>query len=1032
MKRKIPLGVMVASALWLWMAAFPTSLTAQVGSIFIFPRFLSCNGGNSGIAIVNPNAWDAAVTVTLVQADGSASSVATITAPAHGQVAKAASELFGAGCIEAWLQVTSSVPGLIAYYQTFDTQLTYLDGADAAQQSQDLVFPIIPRSAEGVAEIDFLNANPRPTAVDLNLWSLNGALLGKARIQVPAWSVYWSLPDGVFPRGTDLSNASHITATAAPVNLFSQAQTIAGTSVMAGFSSVLSSSGAIDVAAVNALTSDRASNSGAIPYFRTGRKYSSTISIANIEAAAVDVTLTAIGNDGSSLGSRKVTLPSHGGYRAPVQGVFPSIGAVDQEGWILVSATGRVFALVLHASANSPSLAAVPMQKSPISGFVFPQIVQGNGYSSELTLVNPSSAAASAQVFVINPNGTTVASNQLTIPANGRISQTLNQIMPEVAIQSGGCLYVQGGPFFSNLSLAADSNATVTSFAPALVSTGYSPAPLTSFAVTGKVTLNDNPAAGFRVVLSGPTSKVATSASDGTYAFSGLLPGSYSMTVDQFGFQFIPAQTNFDLTTSSKRQDFLGYTAQNAIVVQPAAMPVASPDTVANVFGLNFNSSSQAYAGAARLSTTFIDSSRLQVLIPAYLMSAASRFDITVVTNGITSSPYSFVAYVNRPQLTTIATSGNIVEGSPGGTITLSGAGFLQGAQVKVNGLGNDIQVTVLDATKIIAYVPGSYLQHGGIYPVTVVNPYPSNIESNLQLLTVYYPAPAINAVIPGSLTAKLEPGEAPVSLEILGYGFRRGAIVLFNGKPMTTTYCENDAYCLAVHLYAKVPASELVNSGFATVLVQNPAPALGTSESATVPILGLEPTIESVLPGTATVLNMPGKFTETIVVTGTNFGPQTQIRIYKATDLPPEFEDPKLVLSSTQLVMDVDDFDYSCLGEWKVELMNPEPGGGATPAVSFFITAGTFSGNPFIVSMNPTMVAAGGPGFTLTINGTNFKSGALVQFNVAILDALVLSSMQMTVNVPAFLIQAAGRVPIRVINPDTGGASNRLYLDIR
>ena len=218
MKSKIPLGsVILTSALWLGMAVFPSGLAAQgsvPGSSFVFPRFIFCNNVNSGIAIVNPNAWDAPVSLILTMADGSASTVATINAPAHGQVAKAASELFGNVCADAWLEVTSSATGLIAYYQTFDTQLTYMDGADAALPSLDLFFPAIPRSAEGQAEIDFLNANPRPTAVDLNLWSLNGTLLGKARIQVPPFGVYWNVVDNVFPWGTDLSNASHITATA--------------------------------------------------------------------------------------------------------------------------------------------------------------------------------------------------------------------------------------------------------------------------------------------------------------------------------------------------------------------------------------------------------------------------------------------------------------------------------------------------------------------------------------------------------------------------------------------------------------------------------------------------------------------------------------------------------------------------------------------------------------------------------------------------------------------------------------------------
>ena len=257
--------------------------------------------------------------------------------------------------------------------------------------------------------------------------------------------------------------------------------------------------------------------------------------------------------------------------------------------------------------------------------------------------------------------------------------------------------------------------------------------------------------------------------------------------------------------------------------------------------------------------------------------------------------------------------------------------------------------------------------------------------------------------------------------------------MVLFNGDKMATTYCESDAYCLATQLYAQVPASELQNSGFAELQVQNPSPAFGTSQSVTVPIYGLEPTITSALPGSATILNIPGKYIVPIVVSGTNFGPQTQVIVYLTGGAPPNFSSPDELLSSTQLTKNLEIDDYaSSLGNWIVQVMNPQPGGGISQPVTFTITSGVYAGNPFIISMNPTVVSASGPAFTLTINGTNFESGAQVQFNMAMLNATVVSSMQITVQVPAFLIEAVGRVPICVINPDAGGASNRVYLDIR
>ncbi len=291
-----------------------------------------------------------------------------------------------------------------------------------------------------------------------------------------------------------------------------------------------------------------------------------------------------------------------------------------------------------------------------------------------------------------------------------------------------------------------------------------------------------------------------------------------------------------------------------------------------------------------------------------------------------------------------------------------------------------------------------------------------------------------MEGVSPNTVSARLEPGAGALNIEVIGWGFRRGAVVYFNNQALATSYCENNAYCLAVHLYAKVPPELLTRSGFARIWVQNPDPSLASSESVFFKVEGLQPTITSVITGSATALDVLGKFSMPVVVNGTNFGPQTLVRVYQAgTYPPPEFGSGNLqVLSSTQLYTSMD-VDYATsLGEWIVEVANPQPGGGESEGLSFFITEGNFAANPFLVSMSPEAVAAGGPSFTLVINGTNLRNGAQVRFYSAVLQTHFVSDHQLRAEVPASLIQYAGRIPVCVTNPDNGGTSNRLYLDIR
>src|SRR5512140_3188072 len=391
---------------------------STAGSSFLFPHFVAADPVNSGIAIFNPGTRSATVILTLVDAEGrmvaTSGNPATISVPALGQTARAATDLFGAAAIDASLMVISDSPGLVAYYQTFGADGTWSDGADQPASGTTVIFPVIPGPSEGESEIDLVNPNPRGTAVELALWGYGGELLGKASVQVPGYGFYRSITSGAFPAGTSFSGASHVTATAKPLNIFAQAQTVAGTSLFAGFSSVPDPYGRIDLAALNALPLSQASNGGGIPHFRIGHQYASAISLASLESAATDVTVTAVANNGSTLGSRKVSLPANGGMRVPLQSFFSSLSG-ESEGWLLVQSTGRVAASLIFGRSDNGSLSAIAMQKAPMYEFVFPQVVEGTAGTTEISLANPGPNTSYANVYLVKPNGVTLGLTQIVL-----------------------------------------------------------------------------------------------------------------------------------------------------------------------------------------------------------------------------------------------------------------------------------------------------------------------------------------------------------------------------------------------------------------------------------------------------------------------------------------------------------------------------------------------------------------------------------------------------------------------------------------
>jgi hypothetical protein len=79
-----------------------------------------------------------------------------------------------------------------------------------------------------------------------------------------------------------------------------------------------------------------------------------------------------------------------------------------------------------------------------------------------------------------------------------------------------------------------------------------------------------------------------------------------------------------------------------------------------------------------------------------------------------------------------------------------------------------------------------------------------------------------------------------------------------------------------------------------------------------------------------------------------------------------------------------------------------------------------------------PMTVAPGSQGFTLTVNGTGFVSGAVVYWNGAPLPTTFITSSQLTASVPAANVKKAGTASVTVTNQAPGGgASNVVFLQI-
>jgi len=84
-----------------------------------------------------------------------------------------------------------------------------------------------------------------------------------------------------------------------------------------------------------------------------------------------------------------------------------------------------------------------------------------------------------------------------------------------------------------------------------------------------------------------------------------------------------------------------------------------------------------------------------------------------------------------------------------------------------------------------------------------------------------------------------------------------------------------------------------------------------------------------------------------------------------------------------------------------------------------------SFNPTPAILSLNPNSAGAGGSAFALTINGQNFVSSSVVDWNGSPVAATFVSGSQLQAQITAADIASAGPVTVSVSNPAPGGGSS-------
>jgi IPT/TIG domain len=456
--------------------------------------------------------------------------------------------------------------------------------------------------------------------------------------------------------------------------------------------------------------------------------------------------------------------------------------------------------------------------------------------------------------------------------------------------------------------------------------------------------------------------------------------------------------------TSSAQTFTINNPAPTITTLSPSSATAGGAGFTLTVNGTNFVAGSTVNFNGSARTTTFVNATQLTAAITAADIATAGTPSVTVTNaapGGGTSAGATFTVNNPVPTITSLNPNGTTAGGSAF-TLTVNGAGYVSGSQVKFN--GNARTTTFVSATQLTAAILATDIATVGTANVTVTNAAPGGGTTANFAFTISSapnPVPTLTSLSPTNGIL----GQ-PVTLTLTGTNFISGSIVNFGTFADSGGTVSNGGDTLTIN----IPGAQLAASGNINVTVTNPAPGGGTSAVQVFQIFNPVPTITSLSPSSAIV----GGAAFTLTVNGTNFINGAVVD-FNGNNRVTTF------VSSTQITAAILASDLVSPGTALVSVANPAPTNGSSATVNFQINNPV----PTATSLSPTSTTAGGPQFTLTVNGTNFVQHSSVLFNGALQVTNFVSATQLTATIPAAAILTPGTVNVAVSNPTPGGGNS-------
>jgi hypothetical protein len=310
----------------------------------------------------------------------------------------------------------------------------------------------------------------------------------------------------------------------------------------------------------------------------------------------------------------------------------------------------------------------------------------------------------------------------------------------------------------------------------------------------------------------------------------------------------------------------------------------------------------------------------------------------------------------------------------------VNGTGFVNGATATLGGASR--AVTFVSSIKLTIAVLAGDTATAGTLAVVVTNPGPGGGASNSVNFSVGNPVPVITPpLVPASVTT----GSAAFTLTVNGSGFVSGATATFGGANRTVTFVNSGQVTMAIL------ATDVAIGGTPAVVVTNPAPAGGPSNSVNFAVNNPLPTLTSLAPSSGTA----GGAAFTLTINGTNFVTNSTAQ-WNGSARTTTF------VNSGQVTAAITAADIASSGTGSVTVVSPAPVGGTSNALTFTITDFSMAN----ASGSKTITAGQAAMYTINASGTGGNFPGTVTLSASGLPPLTTASFN-----PQTLTPGAGTV---------------------